>query len=83
MERPDNDDLYEYYNRASTKKGANGNNNRRGSREGRSENKNLGNTAGINLSKEKLDNDRKMEKIYMQRLDSSLNNQRNNSRNRY
>ncbi len=48
MDRPENDDLYEYYNRASTKKG----NNRKNSK-GKSGTK-------INLSKEKLESDKKL-----------------------
>ncbi len=72
MQRPDNDDLYDYYNRASTKKGTG---NGKGSKERASGSRNRNASNRIDLSKDKLDNDRKMEKVYMQRLDSSMNNQ--------
>ncbi len=74
MERPDNDDLHEYYNRAATQRGKNK----------RSQDKS-GNKAGnvrVDLSKDK--DNKKMERIYMQRLDGSQAQMpRSKSRGRY
>ncbi len=74
MERPDNDDLHEYYNRAATHRGKN-----KRSQEKSANNK--GSTK-IDLSKDK--NGQKMERIYMQRLDGSQAQMpRSKSRGRY